>query len=48
MNGFIEEMANGQKVVKVFNHEKQSSEDFKNLNQQLFNDSCDGKSKAYR
>ncbi len=38
-NGFIEEMMNGQKVVKVFNHEKQSIEDFKKLNDKLFESS---------
>ena len=36
-NGYIEEMMNGQKVVKVFNHEKKSVEEFKELNEQLFN-----------
>ncbi len=35
-NGFIEEMMNGQKVVKVFNHEKKSAEEFTRLNDQLF------------
>lgn len=38
-NGFIEEMMNGQKVVKVFNHEKKSVEDFNKLNDKLFNSS---------
>lgn len=37
--GFIEEMMNGQKVVKVFNHEDEAIEDFNKLNQQLFEDS---------
>lgn len=36
-NGYIEEMMNGQKVVKVFNHEKKSIEEFKELNDKLFN-----------
>ena len=36
-NGYIEEMMNGQKVVKVFNHEKKSVEEIKELNEQLFN-----------
>ncbi len=36
-NGYIEEMMNGQKVVKVFNHEKKSVEEFNKLNEQLFN-----------
>lgn len=35
-NGYIEEMINGQKVVKVFNHEKKSIEEFKELNDKLF------------
>lgn len=38
-NGYIEEMMQGQKVVKVFNHEKKSIEEFKELNDQLFNSS---------
>lgn len=38
-NGYIEEMMNGQKVVKVFNHEKKSIEEFKELNDKLFNSS---------
>lgn len=37
--GFIEEMMNGQKVVKVFCHENASKEDFNRLNEQLFHDS---------
>ncbi|MBQ0010662.1 MAG: ABC transporter ATP-binding protein, partial [Ruminococcus sp.] len=36
--GFIQEMMNGQKVVKVFNHEAQSEEDFNKINNDLFND----------
>lgn len=35
-NGYIEEMMKGQKVVKVFNHEKKSIEEFKQLNDKLF------------
>lgn len=38
-NGYIEEMMNGQKVVKVFNHEKKNIEDFKKLNDKLFHSS---------
>ena len=38
-NGFIEEMMKGQKVVKVFNHEQKSIEDFKKLNDTLFKSS---------
>ncbi len=33
--GYIEEMMNGQKVVKVFNHEEQSKQKFKELNDNL-------------
>jgi ATP-binding cassette subfamily B protein len=36
LNGNIEEMMNGQKVVKVFNHEEQAIEDFERLNDQLY------------
>ena len=34
-NGYIEEMMKGQKVVKVFNHEQKSIEEFKELNDKL-------------
>jgi len=37
--GFIQEMMTGQKVVKVFSHEKQSQKDFDNVNDALFEDS---------
>ena len=37
--GFVQEMMNGQKVIKVFNHEKQSVKDFEAVNDQLFEDS---------
>ena len=40
MDGFIEEMMDGQKVVKVFCHEEEAVEDFKKLNDQL-RDSAD-------
>ncbi len=36
VNGYIEEMMNGQKVVKVFTHEEESIADFNRLNDQLF------------
>ncbi|MEE1061981.1 MAG: ABC transporter ATP-binding protein [Ruminococcus sp.] len=36
VNGYIEEMMNGQKVVKVFNHEKECIDEFNKLNDQLF------------
>lgn len=35
-NGYIEEMMDGQKVIKVFCHEKQTEEEFYRLNDQLF------------
>lgn len=36
VNGYIEEMMNGQKVVKVFTHEEESMKDFNELNDKLF------------
>ena len=41
-NGFIEEMINGQKVIKVFCHEDESVRDFEKLNNAL----CDDATKA--
>lgn len=35
VNGYIEEMISGQKVVKVFGHEQKAEEDFGGLNQDL-------------
>ncbi|MEG0453639.1 MAG: ABC transporter ATP-binding protein, partial [Coprobacillus sp.] len=35
VNGYIEEMISGQKVVKVFNHEQKAIEDFRKLNEEL-------------
>ena len=35
LNGYIEEMINGQKVVKVFNHEEVCKKEFDELNEQL-------------
>ena len=35
VNGYIEEMISGQKVVKVFNHEEVSKEEFDKLNDEL-------------
>lgn len=40
VNGYIEEMMEGQKVVKVFCHEEQSVKDFRKLNEEL-RDSAD-------
>jgi len=42
LNGFAEEMINGQRVIKVFNHEPQSKADFDRLNDEL----CDNVAKA--
>ena len=43
--GYIQETMNGQKVVKVFNHEKKAEEEFDRINNELFDDSC--KAHAY-
>ena len=42
VNGYIEEMIEGQKVVKVFNHEKKSIEEFNKINDEL----CEAGTKA--
>ena len=42
VNGYIEEMMAGQKVIKVFNHEKKSKEEFDKLNNEL----CDNANTA--
>lgn len=36
VNGFIEEMLNGQKVVKVFTHEQENIDAFDKINDELF------------
>jgi len=38
VEGFVEEIMNGQKVVQVFCHEEESKKDFDRLNDQLFKD----------
>jgi len=38
LEGFVEEMMNGQKVIKVFCHEEESKADFDRINEALFND----------
>ncbi len=38
VEGFIEEIMTGEKVVKVFNHEEAAEKDFDKLNEQLFTD----------
>lgn len=35
LNGFVEEMTEGQKVIKVFCHEQQAEEQFRRLNESL-------------
>ncbi|MDY3919660.1 MAG: ABC transporter ATP-binding protein [Candidatus Limivivens sp.] len=37
LNGFAQEMITGQKVVKIFNHEKTAVEEFDYLNEELMN-----------
>ena len=44
--GFIEEMMEGMKVVKVFNHETEAKKDFDRVNEQLFRDSNTANSTA--
>ena len=46
VNGYIEEMMQGQKVVKVFNHEQAAIERFNELNEQLRDSSCRANSYA--
>ncbi|MGN8773691.1 ABC transporter ATP-binding protein [Candidatus Weimeria sp. HCP3S3_B5] len=46
LNGNIEEIMNGEKVVKVFNHEKQAIEDFDRLNESLYTSSSKANSYA--
>ncbi|HJC49297.1 MAG TPA: ABC transporter ATP-binding protein/permease [Candidatus Anaerostipes avistercoris] len=36
VNGYIEEMMEGQKIIKVFCHEEETEEKFRELNQKLF------------
>ena len=40
VNGFIEEMLTGQKVVKIFCHEKQAINKFEDINEQLRASAC--------
>ena len=44
--GFIQEMMNGQKVIKVFNHEREALADFDEVNNALFEDSTKAHSYA--
>lgn len=41
VNGYIEEMINGQKVVKVFCHEKKAEEEFDRKNDELCHDATE-------
>ena len=38
VNGYVEEMITGQKVIKVFTHEEKSKEGFNEINDKLFDD----------
>lgn len=38
VEGFVEEIMNGQKVVQIFCHERESEADFDRLNEELFHD----------
>ncbi len=44
VNGYIEEMMNGQKVVKVFCHEEKSVEKFEEINDELRHVACEANS----
>lgn len=44
VNGYIEEMINGQKVIKVFTHEEKAKEGFDKINEEL----CENMTKANR
>ena len=46
VNGFIEEMISGQKVIKVFCHEDKAIEKFENLNEDLRVSACNANSYA--
>ena len=46
VDGYIEEMIAGQKVIKVFNHEDEAKENFKKLNDELFEDAKNANSYA--
>jgi len=45
LNGYVEEMVNGQKVVKVFNHEPESQQGFDRRNDELFD--CAAKANTF-
>ena len=39
INGYVEEMIHGQKVIKVFTHEEEAIDNFEKLNDELYNSS---------
>ena len=48
VTGFVEERMNGQRVVKVFNHERKSEEEFDKLNEALFESAAQANTFANR
>ncbi len=46
MNGYVEEMLTGQKVIKTFNHEKEALEKFEELNEALRDSGYNANKKA--
>ena len=46
VDGYIEEMIAGQKVIKVFNHEEEAKDNFRKLNNELFEDAKNANSYA--
>ena len=46
VTGFIEERMNGQRVVKIFNHERVSEEEFDALNDQLYDSAANANTYA--
>ena len=46
VTGFVEERMNGQRVIKIFNHERVSEEEFDQLNEELYQSSSTANSFA--
>ena len=46
VTGYVEERMNGQRVIKIFNHERVSEEEFDKLNERLFNSAANANSFA--
>lgn len=46
VDGYIEEMINAQKVIKVFSHEEESKDNFKKMNDELYEDTKNANSYA--